>query len=147
MPNDLVLVDTSAWLFALRKDFMPEIKARIALLLGENRVLTTGIIRLELLGGTRSEAEYARLKKHLSGLESIETDEPLWDMACEIGFKLKRKGITVPYTDILISSCALAKDCSVLHADKHFDILAEHIGLQCESFVGVVRKMEAKQDF
>ena len=91
MPNDPILVDTSAWIFALRKDFLPEIKDRVALLLGENLVLTTGIIRLELLGGTRGEAEYDRLKKRLSGLESIETDHSPWDMACEIGFKLRGK--------------------------------------------------------
>jgi len=52
MPNDSVLVDTSAWLFALKKDFLPEIKDRVALLPGENLVLTTGIIRLELLTKT-----------------------------------------------------------------------------------------------
>lgn len=142
MPNDPVLVDTSAWIFALRKDFLPEIKDRVALLLGENLVITTGIIRLELLGGTRSEAEYDRLKEHLSGLESIESDESLWDMACEIGFKLRRKGITVPYTDILISACALSKGCMVLHADDHFDLMAKHTSLKCESFVTAVRKIK-----
>jgi len=140
MPNDPVLVDTSAWLFALRKDFMPEIKDRLAVLLRENLVLTTGIIRLELLGGTRNEAEYDRLKKRLSGLVSIETDDSLWDMACEIGFKLRRKGVTVPYTDILISACALSQGCMVLHADHHFDLMAKHIRLNCESFVEAVRK-------
>ena len=142
MPNDPVLVDTSAWIFALRKDFLPEIKDRVALLLGENLVITTGIIRLELLGVTRSEAEYDRLKEHLSGLESIESDESLWDMACEIGFKLRRKGITVPYTDILISACALSNGCMVLHADDHFDLMAKYIGLKCESFVEEVRKIK-----
>ena len=96
MPNDPVLVDTSAWLFALRKDFMPEIKDRLAMLLRENLVLTTGIIRLELLAGTRNEEEYNRLKARLGGLESIETDDQLWEMACEMGFKLRRKGITGP---------------------------------------------------
>ena len=57
MPGELVLVDTSAWLFALRKDFIPKIKDRIDLLLKDNLVLTTGIIRLELLGGITTESE------------------------------------------------------------------------------------------
>lgn len=112
MPDEPVLIDTSAWLFALRKDFLPEIKNRVDLLLKENLVLTTGIIRLELLAGTRSEAEYNRLKTRLSGLQSVQTDDLLWEMACEIGFKLRRKGITVPYTDILISACALSQGCT-----------------------------------
>jgi len=140
MPDDPVLVDTSAWLFALRKDFLPEIKDRLDLLLKENLVLTSGIIKLELLAGTRSEAEYDRLKARLSGLESIETDDLLWGNACETGFKLRRNGVTVPYTDILISACALSRGCMVLHADSHFDLMAKHLDLGCESFVEIVRK-------
>ena len=142
MPDERVLVDTSAWLFALRKDFLPEIKDRIDLLLIENLVLTTGIIRLELLAGTRTEEEYGRLKKRLSALESIETDDLLWETACDTGFKLRRKGITIPYTDILIAACALSWGCIVLHADSHFDLIAEHLNLKCESFVEAVRKNE-----
>jgi len=142
MPDEPVLVDTSAWLFALRKDFLPEIKDRVDLLLKENLVLTTGIIRLELLAGTRSVAEYDRLKARLSGLVGIETDDLLWEMACEMGFKLRRKGITVPYTDILISACALSQGCMVLHADNHFNLMAKHLNLKCESFVEAVRKNE-----
>jgi len=142
MPDKPVLVDTSAWLFALRKDFLPEIKDRVDLLLKENLVLITGIIRLELLAGTRSEVEYNRLKTRLWGLESIETDDLLWEMACEMGFKLRRKGITVPYTDILICACASSQGCMVLHADNHFDLMAKHLHLKCESFVKAVRKKE-----
>lgn len=140
MPDELVLIDTSAWLFALRKDFLPEIRDRVDLLLKEDLVLTTGIIRLELLAGTRSAAEYDRLKRRLSALENIETDDSLWEMACGIGFKLRRRGITIPHTDILIATCALANECLVLHADNHFDLAAEHLNLKCESFVDAVRK-------
>lgn len=140
MQDEPFLVDTSAWLFALRKDFMPVIKERVDLLLKENVVLTTGIIRLELLAGTKSKAEYDRLKKRLSGLETIETDDLLWETACEIGFKLRRKGITVPYTDILISACALSQGCIVLHADNHFDLITKYLNFKCESFVEAVKK-------
>ena len=140
MPDEPVLVDTSAWLFALRKDFLPQIKDRVDLLLKENLVLTSGIIKLELLAGTRSEAEYDRLKARLSALESIETDDSLWEKACEMGFKLRRNGVTVPYTDILISTCAFARGCMVLHADSHFDLISKHLDLGCESYVEIVRQ-------
>ena len=142
MPDEPVLVDTSAWLFALRKDFLPEIRDRIGHLLKENLILTTGIVKLELLAGTRTEAEFKRLKTRLSGIESIETDDFLWDAACEAGFQLRRKGITVPYTDILICACALHHGCIVLHADHHFDLIARHLRLKCESLVEAVRKIK-----
>ena len=80
MLSKYVLIDTSAWLFALRKDYLPEIKDRVDLLLKEDLVLTTGIIRLELLAGTRTDSEYERLKNRLSSLEKIVTDESLWEM-------------------------------------------------------------------
>jgi predicted nucleic acid-binding protein len=146
MTDEPVLVDTSAWLFALRKDFLPEIKDRVDLLLKENLVLTTGIIRLELLAGTRTQAEYDRLETRLSGLEHIDTTDSIWEMACETGFKLRRKGITIPYTDILISACALSRECMILHADNHFDLMAKHLNLKCESFVEIVREHKNRRN-
>jgi len=140
MPSKSALIDTSAWLFALRKDFLPDIKDRLDFLLRENLVLTTGIIRLELLAGTKTESEYDRLKNRLSTLENIETDDSLWEMACDLGFKLRRKGVTIPYTDILIATCALSAGCIILHADNHFDIIAEHFNLNSESYVIAARK-------
>lgn len=139
MPDERVLIDTSAWLFALRKEFLPEIKERIDLLLKENLVMTTGIIKLELLAGTRTKAEYDRLKKRLSALESIETDASLWELACDTGFRLRRKGVTIPYTDILIASCAMSAGCILLHADRHFNLAAGHLKLKHESFVDAIK--------
>ena len=54
----MTLIDTSAWLFALRRNFHPAVKERIDALLKENDVAIIGIIQLELLGGTRSEEEF-----------------------------------------------------------------------------------------
>ena len=140
MPDEPVLIDTSAWLFALRKDFLPEIRNLVDHLLKENLVVTTGIIRLELLAGTRTKTEYDRLKERLSALESVETDATLWEMACDTGFRLRRKGVTIPYTDILIATCALSAGCILMHADHHFDLVARYLNLKHQSFVKAVRK-------
>jgi predicted nucleic acid-binding protein len=139
MMGNWVLVDTSAWLFALRKDFNPEIKNRIDFLLHENLILITGIIKLELLAGTKTRSEYNRLKKRLSALGNIETDNIMWERACDIGFQLRRKGVTIPYTDILIATCALERECILLHADNHFNLISDHMDLKSESFAGKVR--------
>jgi len=136
MPNDTFLVDTSAWLFALRKDANPEIKSRLDTLLREDAVVITGIIKLELLGGTRAREEFSRLKSRLDALPYIPMEEPLlWDLAYEMAFDLRRKGLTIPYTDILIASAAIKEDVTLLHADVHFDQVARHSKLRVESFV------------
>ena len=135
MANKFFLVDTSAWILALRKDFDPEVKGRIDHLLKEETIITTGIVKLEILGGTKNESEFIRLKRRLDALDNIDLDTPLWEMSYELAFTLRRKGITVPYTDILIAACALKTESTVIHADTHFDLMAPQIGLKAESVV------------
>ena len=140
MPNDLFLVDTSVWIFALRKDPVIQIKDRIDSLLKEDTVVTTGIIKLEILTGAKSEKEYRRLKRRFDALESLKTDDELWRGACEHGFKLRHRGLSVPSTDVLIASCALQAGAVLLHADAHFDLMEKPLGLQCESYVHALKK-------
>lgn len=122
MPNETFLVDTSAWLFALRRDANPEIKSRLDNLLRDDAIAIMGMIKLELLGGTRTAEESNRLKNRLDALMHISVEEPsLWDLASDIAFNLRRKGLTIPYTDILIASAAIKGDLILLHADNHFD--------------------------
>ena len=135
MSNNMFLVDTSAWIIALRKDFGPEVKERIDHLLKENCIITNGMVKLEILGGTKTESEFLRLKRRLDALDSVDFDTSLWEKSYDLAFQLRRKGITVPYTDILIAACALKTGSTVVHADAHFDLMASHIDLKVESFV------------
>ena len=141
MTNNLFLVDTSAWLLALRKNFLPKVKDRIDHLLKEDVVITTGIVKLEILGGTKTEREFQRLKTRLDALDAVETDVGLWDRAYGLAFKLRRKGVTLPYTDILIAACALNARAIILHADAHFDLISKHIELKVESFAQDVKNL------
>lgn len=140
MPNDIFLIDTSAWLFALKKDFIPEVKERIDRLLRDGVVVTTGLIKLEIMSGARTQYEFQRLKSRFNALDDIKTDDSIWQKACELGFALRRKGITVPHTDILIGACALQSGSVIVHADTHFDLMAGHAGIKVESLVHIVRE-------
>lgn len=135
----MILVDTSAWLFALKKDFHPVIKERIEQLLVESEIAICGMIALELLGGTRSEKEYFRLKSRLDALHYIDTDKALWDLSSKLAFDLKRKGMSIPYSDIVIAASALKEKAILVHADSHFDSIADHTDLRVESFVSLIK--------
>jgi len=135
----VVLIDTSAWLFALKKDFHPVIKERIGQLLGESDVAICGMIILELVGGTRSEREYLRLKSRLDALYYIESDKVLWDLASRLTFDLKRKGLSIPYADIVIAASALKERAILVHADSHFDSIAPHTDLTVESLTSLLK--------
>jgi predicted nucleic acid-binding protein len=129
------LIDTSAWIFALKRNFHPYIKDRISKILSESDVATNGIVELELLGGAKTEQEYNRLKSRLDALYYIESTKSLWDHSSHIAFDLKRNGVNVPYTDIFIAASAIQEEMILLHADSHFDTIARHSSLKVESLV------------
>ena len=140
MRNNLVLIDTSVWILALRKSPSPLIKDEVAHLLAENRVAIVPLIRLELLGGTKSVSEFNRLKSRLSAVHQMPIDEATWDTAIQLAFKLRQHGTIVPYTDILIASAAIFTGCLLLHADRHFDLMAEDTDLNVRSLVSIIGK-------
>ena len=135
----MYLVDTSAWILALRKKPNEAVKGRVDELLAGGLVHTTGIITVELLGGVRSEAEYERLSARLGSLRRIEATEAVWDLAAELPFNLGRCGVTVPATDAVIAACALTRQAVLVHADGHYDQLAAHTRLKVESLIALLR--------
>ena len=139
--SSLVLIDTSVWILALRKSPLLVVRDEVEHLLAENRVAIVPIIRLELLGGTKSLDEFNRLKTRLEALHQIPTDEANWEAAAELSFKLRQLGKVIPYTDILIGSAAILSNSLLLHADRHFDLMAEDIDLNVKSLVSVVKKV------
>ncbi len=140
MSNNLVLIDTSVWVLALRKSPLPMVKDEVGHLLAEDRVAIVPMIYLELLGGTKSINEFNRLKSRLDALHQIPISEATWETAAQLSFKLRQRGKVIPYTDILIGSAAILADALLLHADKHFDLMAEDTDLNVKSLVSMVRK-------
>ncbi len=140
MNLDLVLVDTSVWLLALGKAGMPAAKERVDQLLQENRVTVAPVVYLELLGGTRTVPEFNRLKSRLESLRQLEIERKEWQEAAKLAFELRRKGKTIPYTDILIAATAIESGATLLHADRHFDVIAGITDLSVDSMVQLIGK-------
>ena len=84
MNNNLVLIDTSVWILALSKNFLPEIKQRVDTLLKENRVAICSMVKLKLLGGIRTKKEFERLKSRLDSLYEIKINDNVWHKAAEM---------------------------------------------------------------
>lgn len=137
LSDNLVLIDTSAWILALRKSPSPVVKDEVEHLLAENRVAIAPMIRLELLGGTKSLSEFNRLKSRLDALHQIPANEANWELATQLSFKLRQQGKVIPYTDILIGAAAIISGCLLLHADRHFDLMAEDTDLKVKSLISI----------
>jgi predicted nucleic acid-binding protein len=138
LSDSLVLIDTSVWILALRKSPLASVKDEVEHLLVENKVAITPMIRMELLGGTKSLNEFNRLKSRLDALHRIPASEANWELATQLSFKLRQQGKVIPYTDILIGAAAITTDCLLLHADRHFDLMAEDTVLNVRSLVSII---------
>lgn len=128
------LVDTSAWLDALQgTPGRDALRARVRELLVADQVVTTGAVLAEVLRGARDEAEYRRLESMLGSLQRLQTEEEHWDAAARLGFRLRRRALTVGIADLLIATVAMGVGVTVLHANRHFDAIARHAPLLVES--------------
>ena len=124
-----VLIDTSAWIESFRPDGNREIRETVRWLLKDTLVLMPGIIRTELLRGTRNRKEYKYLADLLDGLEYLAVQDSFWDKVALFSFELFRSGITVPLTDTYIALLAMDSKAKILHRDRHFDLIAEKVPL------------------
>jgi predicted nucleic acid-binding protein len=127
---DKVIIDTSAWI----ESFRPQSDSKFGNLLKDlilnGRVLLPGIIKTELLRGTKNKKEYNRLNELLKGLEYLPVPEEFWEKLSLFSFDLLRKGITVPLIDTYIALLCIEKNALILHRDKHFDLIAQQFPLK-----------------
>jgi predicted nucleic acid-binding protein len=93
-------------------------------------VLLPGIIRTEILRGAKNKKEYNRLSDLLKGLTYLPMGEEFWEKLAEFSFGLFRKGIVVPLTDTYIALLCIENNASLVHRDKHFDLIAGNTPLK-----------------
>lgn len=74
------------------------------------------------------------MSARLDALVQVPVRDNTWKLAIDLAFTLRRKGITVPYMDLLISALAIENNLNLLHADSHFDIIAKNTNLNIISF-------------
>jgi len=126
----LYLIDTSAWILALRKNGNRDAINIISAILDEDTAATCPIIMLELLSGVKSKKQYEELLEDLKALHNIPITDEVWEYSFKLGFELRNRGITVPAADILIASAAIKYDQILLHYDKHFDLISNRSKLK-----------------
>jgi len=125
-------VDTSIWIPFFRGadsrlgDFLDQ-------LIDENRISINGIVMTELLTGARNSAEFDRLSSALSGLKFIEMDLPSSEAAGRNGSALKKKGISVPLSDLIIATDCIVHDFILIERDNHFAAISGHLALRRHS--------------
>jgi predicted nucleic acid-binding protein len=118
-----VLADTCIWVeyFRTRSPLSEELKKLIT----EERIVTTGVVILELLQGAKTPKAKELIKETLLALPVLETTVDDWVLAGEMGQVLRVRGLTIPATDLLLAAVAKRSDCDIFTVDSHFNSIPE----------------------
>ncbi len=117
------LIDTSAWIEALRVDGDKEMKERVRSILSDGAACWNKMIQLELWNGAKGVAEKHYLKALEVDMLNLNILESTWRLAINLAEKARSKGLTIPSTDLLIYASSLEHHILILHKDKHFSAL------------------------
>jgi hypothetical protein len=122
-----VIIDSSAWIEFFRTTESGAATAvRAAIENESSRLMTTDIIRLEILAGADDERLRKRMNSLLAGCEDVrQIPRSDVDDAVDLFQRCRLRGETVRApNDCLIAAIAIRVGVPVLHADRDFDVLA-----------------------
>lgn len=127
----MIMVDTSVWVDYFNGTQTPQTDILHAIL-GQQIIVIGDLIYIEVLQGFNSDKDFNTARQLLDTLVFREM------VGREIALKsagnyrfLRRQGITVRKTiDVIIGTYCMESNMALLHADKDFDVLETHLGLQ-----------------
>lgn len=127
-----VLVDTSVWSMALRRDRPPPTREIDALEAAVERgdVCLLGVILQEVLQGFPHVDRARRLVEHLSPFPLLSMDRADYIYAAEIRNRCRAKGLAISTIDAQIAASAISHRCALLTVDRDFLGLARHFPLR-----------------
>jgi predicted nucleic acid-binding protein len=127
-----VLVDTSVWSAALRRDPPPASRELEALRAAIERgdVCLLGVILQEVLQGFPSRDGTRRLVEHLSPFPLVSMHRGDYLYAAEIRNRCRAKGLAVSAVDAQIAAAAINHRCALLTLDRDFAAIARHFPLR-----------------
>jgi predicted nucleic acid-binding protein len=128
-----LLVDTSVWSLALRRDKpnrVPELEMLTEQLTSGDPVFTTGIVLQELLQGFTGPRARNAIVKQFAVLPFLVPDRTDHIKAAELRNKCRRKGVQVGTIDALLAQLCIHHGLVMLSTDRDFAQIARHSTLK-----------------
>ena len=128
-----LLVDTSVWSLALRRDAASDtsqVRALQAALEGGEIVVTTGLILQELLQGFSGPRAREEIIQRFSALPLLIPDRPDHIEAAELRNRCRRAGVQIGTIDALIAQLCIRHRLTLLTTDNDFVRMARHCPLR-----------------
>lgn len=126
----MIVVDSSVWI-----DFFNGVTTapvrRLRDVLGADLILVGDLILCEVLQGFRDERDAATARAAFAAFDTAAMVGPAVALDAAAHYRgLRRKGITVRKTiDLLIATFCIRHRHALLHDNRDFDPMAEHLGL------------------
>jgi predicted nucleic acid-binding protein len=125
-----LLVDSSVWIDFFRG--APNVVRRMDAALEQDRIAVCGPIVAEVLSGTRTRADFARVKAAFEGLALQPDPIDAWPRVGEARFALARRGTQAALIDVLIALTAADANHALLTRDSDFRRIAAVIPVELE---------------
>ena len=125
-----LLVDTSVWSLALRRDGAHEAMEVLALreaLTGADSVVTTGLVLQELLQGFNGPKAKEAIIERFGALPLIQPDRQDHVAAAEVRNACRRGGVQIGTIDALLIQLCGRYGMTLLSSDKDFANAARHV--------------------
>jgi predicted nucleic acid-binding protein len=121
MAAGTVLVDSSFYI-GLARNGQDPLQA-LAYAAVDRDLAVCGVVRCEVARGVRQPKVLKQFQSFWDVMVNVLTDNRLWSSVEDLAWRLDRQGHTLPLTDLIIASCALRIDATVLTFDHHFELI------------------------
>jgi predicted nucleic acid-binding protein len=128
-----LLVDTSVWSLALRRDAPqghPEVDVLRRALVGGDDVVGIGLILLELLLGSVPERTRTAIQLTFDRLTLVEPTRDDYVAAAALSNDCRAAGVQLGTVDALIAQVCITNDLLLLTTDSDFQHASKHIPLR-----------------
>ncbi len=132
----MIVVDSSAFIEYYREGGSKEAQKAVAEAIRGDLAAVNGMIQTEMVAFASDPSSYRLLVSDFRSFHWLDLDRAVFDLAGEIGFSLRREGITVPATDLIIAASAIRENATLYHVDSHYDLIAKHSQLDAKNLHG-----------
>jgi predicted nucleic acid-binding protein len=125
-----LLVDTSVWSLAFRRDAeasIPAVEVLRHALEGADQVFTTGLVLQELLQGFTGPKARSELIERFAALAFLQPDREDHIEAAEVRNTCRRSGIQIGTIDAVLIQLCLRHDLVLLSTDNDFQSASKQI--------------------
>lgn len=128
-----LLVDTSVWSLALRRDVEasePEVQHLKDALFGSEVVVTAGLVLQELLQGFSGPKAHAQIVERFAALPLLQPDRDDHIAAAALRNACRQAGVQIGTVDAVLAQLCIHHELTLLTTDKDFAHAAKHCALR-----------------